>query len=66
MFLPTLPYNDFMGLLLAADVVLDPFPFGGGVTTLDALAVGTYVCVFSGVKCFIRRNTHIKLFPSVP
>lgn len=31
-----------MALLSFADVILDPFPFGGGVTTLDALALGMY------------------------
>ncbi len=42
-FLPTLPHDDFLRLLRAAAVVLDPFPFGGGVTTLEAFAVGTPV-----------------------
>lgn len=41
--MPTLPYKEFMALLSFADVILDPFPFGGGVTTLDALALGMYV-----------------------
>ena len=31
-FLETMPYERFMQLLAAADVMLDPFPFGGGVT----------------------------------
>ncbi|KAF0686297.1 Aste57867_21903 [Aphanomyces stellatus] len=39
-FLETMAYDMFMQLLASADVMLDPFPFGGGVTTLDALAVG--------------------------
>jgi protein O-GlcNAc transferase len=42
-FLPTLPYDKFMALLSLSDVMLDPFPFGGGVTTLDALSLGMYV-----------------------
>lgn len=42
-FLPTLPYDEFMALLSLSDVMLDPFPFGGGVTTLDALSLGMYV-----------------------
>lgn len=43
LFVQTLPYAEFMALLSFADVILDPFPFGGGVTTLDALALGMYV-----------------------
>ncbi|KAF0730354.1 hypothetical protein Ae201684_012348 [Aphanomyces euteiches] len=39
-FLQTMPYDQFMQLLSVADVMLDPFPFGGGVTTLDAFALG--------------------------
>ncbi len=34
---------DFLRLFAAADVVLDSFPFGGGVTTLEALSVGAPV-----------------------
>ncbi|OWY92239.1 hypothetical protein PHMEG_00038834, partial [Phytophthora megakarya] len=30
LFLPTLPFAEFQALLSLADVVLDPFPFGGG------------------------------------
>ncbi|KDO27986.1 hypothetical protein SPRG_07264 [Saprolegnia parasitica CBS 223.65] len=40
LFLETQPYDKFLSLLATSDVLLDPFPFGGGVTTLDALAVG--------------------------
>ncbi|RHY87651.1 hypothetical protein DYB35_009506 [Aphanomyces astaci] len=39
-FIETMPYAMFMQLLAVVDVMVDPFPFGGGVTTLDALAVG--------------------------
>uniref|UniRef100_A0A7S3XXF4 O-GlcNAc transferase C-terminal domain-containing protein n=1 Tax=Heterosigma akashiwo TaxID=2829 RepID=A0A7S3XXF4_HETAK len=37
-FLPTMPTEDFWRLLQASDLLLDPFPFGGGVTTLEAFA----------------------------
>lgn len=40
-FLPAQPRHDFLSLLSAADVVLDPLHFGGGNTSYEALAVGT-------------------------
>jgi hypothetical protein len=34
---------EFLALLKAADVVLDPWPFGGGLTSLESFSVGTPV-----------------------
>jgi len=42
-FLPAMPNPEFLKLLGVCDVLLDPFPFGGGNTTLEALAVSTPV-----------------------
>jgi predicted O-linked N-acetylglucosamine transferase (SPINDLY family) len=39
-FVRRLEHHEFMNLLLASDVLLDPFPFGGGVSSLEALAMG--------------------------
>ena len=47
-FLPRQGYQDFMRLLSAADVILDPTVFGGGNTTLEALAMGTPVVTLPG------------------
>lgn len=38
-FLPLLKGADFFRLLRSATILLDPFPFGGGVTTLEAFSV---------------------------
>ena len=38
-----MPRTQYIHMLAALDVMLDPFPFGGGNTTLEALAVETPV-----------------------
>lgn len=38
-FLPRQPYADYLGLLAACDVLLDPLYFGGGFTTYDAFSL---------------------------
>ncbi|MBX3422544.1 MAG: tetratricopeptide repeat protein [Pirellulaceae bacterium] len=42
-FIPAVAQPDFLQLLSLGDVMLDPFPFGGGNTTYEALAMGTPV-----------------------
>jgi protein O-GlcNAc transferase len=51
-FLPRLPIAAFFDLLAQSDVMLDPTPFCGGNTTLEALAVGTPVVTIPGT--FLR------------
>lgn len=42
------PRGEFVELIAASDVLLDPFPVGGGITTWDALATGTPIVTLPG------------------
>ncbi len=47
-YLPALPRAEFIALMRAADVMLDPFHFSGGNTSLEALSVGTPIVTWPG------------------
>ncbi len=55
--LPSLPRKDFLHLLATADVMLDPFPFCGGNTSYEALALGVPVVTLPG-RYLRSRLTH--------
>ena len=56
-YVPAMPRADFVALMQAADVMLDPFHFSGGNTSLEALSVGTPIVTWPGA--FMRgRHTH--------
>ena len=73
-FLPKQNHDDFLGLLSACDVMLDPLHFGGGNTTYEGLALGTPIVTLPseymrgrvtaacyrkmGLTDCIARNTH--------
>ena len=38
-WLPSVPREEFIDILSICDVMIDPFPFGGGNTILEALSV---------------------------
>jgi hypothetical protein len=56
-FLPKMPRSDFLELLAASDVMLDPFPFGGGHTSYEALSLGLPVATLPG-ELLRGRLTH--------
>jgi predicted O-linked N-acetylglucosamine transferase (SPINDLY family) len=59
-FLPFLSPGDFLDLLSIADVLLDPPWFGGGNTTLEAIAIGTPIVTWPGP--FARGRTTYACF----
>ena len=55
LFLPAMPYEDFLSLLGRADVVLDTLHFNGQNTSLEAFALGAPVVTLPGA---LQRGRH--------
>lgn len=55
----TLPANDYLEAFQPFDLALDPFPYGGGVTTCDALWMGVPVLTMTGLDARGRQGTSI-------
>jgi len=53
-FLPSMEKQKFYKLLNAADVLLDPFPWGGGVTALEGFASGGVIVTLPGNQHVVR------------
>ncbi|PKL76958.1 MAG: hypothetical protein CVV27_07620 [Candidatus Melainabacteria bacterium HGW-Melainabacteria-1] len=49
-FLPKLSHQDYLGLLTLADVMLDPFYFGGGTSSYEALGLGVPIVTWPGER----------------
>ena len=50
MFVPSVAYPVFAALINASTVLLDPYPFGGGVTTLESLSLCKPVVTLPGTQ----------------
>lgn len=53
---PTLASKDYFALYNQIDIALDPFPFGGGTTTCDALWMGVPVVSLAGPTAVSRAG----------
>ena len=58
-FLPLALGDKFFGLLRASTLLLDPFPFGGGVTTLEAFSVCRLCCNSPGLSRASSRSRRL-------
>jgi predicted O-linked N-acetylglucosamine transferase (SPINDLY family) len=58
-FAPTLPIADYFRLYERIDAALDPFPYGGGTTTCDALWMGVPVVSLAGATAVGRSGLSI-------
>ncbi|GMI33769.1 hypothetical protein TrCOL_g11853 [Triparma columacea] len=61
-FVGQLPYKEYLKLVCAADVSLDPFPFGGGVTMFESLGCGVPIVTEANeLKVFHLGNAWLEL-----
>jgi protein O-GlcNAc transferase len=52
---PTMSLQAFLALFESLDVALDPFPYGGGTTTMHSLWMGVPVVTLAGKTAFSRN-----------
>jgi protein O-GlcNAc transferase len=58
-FVPKMPTGDYFKTYQQIDIALDPFPYGGGTTTCDALWMGVPVVKLQGQTAVGRGGTSI-------
>ncbi|MDA8744917.1 TIGR03032 family protein [Rubripirellula amarantea] len=62
-FLPALPHEDFLSLVANVNVLLDPIHFGGGNSSLEALAIETPLVTMRGD--YLRSRITSTIYESV-
>ena len=72
-FIGRMPHADFLGAVRLADALLDPLHFCGGITSLEAFAVGCPIVTLPGrfmrgrmTYGFYRRMRHLDLVAAGP
>lgn len=64
--LPAMTYENFLGTLEAADIVLDTTHFSGGNSSFDAFAVGTPVVAYEGAMMRSRQTSAMLRIMNIP
>ena len=65
-FVAKLPWADYLQTYARIDIALDPFPYGGGITTCDALWMGVPVVSLIGQTAVGRGGKSILTNLSLP
>jgi protein O-GlcNAc transferase len=64
--LPAMTYENFLGTVEAADLVLDTTHFSGGNSSFDAFAVGTPVVAYEGAMMRARQTSAMLRIMNIP
>lgn len=65
-FVGRLPYDQYLALYREVDIALDPFPYAGGTTTLDALWMGVPVVTLAGRAGVARAGVTLLTHAGLP
>jgi predicted O-linked N-acetylglucosamine transferase (SPINDLY family) len=65
-FVGRVPHPEYLALYNEIDLCLDPFPYGGGISTLDALWMGVPVITLAGCTAVGRAGASILAHVGLP
>jgi protein O-GlcNAc transferase len=63
---PRLPWNEYISIYHRIDIALDPFPYGGGITTLDGMFMGVPVVTLNGQTAVGRGGCSVLSHVGLP
>ncbi|HPF57642.1 MAG TPA: tetratricopeptide repeat protein [Candidatus Competibacteraceae bacterium] len=58
-FIPPLAFDKYLACIAQVDLVLDPFPYNGGTTSIDALIMGVPLVTLAGDRSIARGGVSL-------
>ena len=58
-FIPPLAFDEYLASIAQVDLVLDPFPYNGGTTSIDALIMGVPLVTLTGDRSIARGGVSL-------
>ncbi len=58
-FKPRLPFHEYLASIAQVDIALDPFPYNGGTTSIDALIMGVPLVTLAGNRSIARGGVSL-------